>query len=393
MLALGAFSWPTALSSIERDRSSVWGINQELIKNTISDSVATNFYPQRVLVHHDGKQHNATINYTIDTRFQSEVESVLKAHRPDYGVFVAVDPDTGHVLAMVSYRRDSVVRKNLALGNTYPSASLFKLVTAGAAIDLNRMDTETVIPFNGTTTSLYRKNVLHHKNNKWTQHIPLRIAFAKSVNTVFGRIGLKNVGGVQLRKYAHKFGFNRTLLGDFELPKSKSDFDPENEWSVVETASGYTRNNTLSPVHGALLAASVINGGRILNPILVDSMTDDNGIVLYAPMAISTEPVIRQKTTESLQIMMRETVLSGSAQKSFKGFAKGAYKDVRVGGKTGSLSGLKPKGKYDWFIGYAQKGDKKLAFASLCINEAYWYVKASYVARKAVESYFEPKQI
>ena len=79
-------------------------------------------------------------------------------------------------------------------------------------------------------------------------------------------------------------------------------------------------------------------------------------------------------------------------KKSFQGFSRGAYENVEVGGKTGSLSGLNPKGRYDWFIGYAQLGDKKLAFASLCINEAYWYVKSSYIARKAVEHFFKLDQ-
>ncbi|GIS91646.1 MAG: hypothetical protein CM1200mP20_16870 [Pseudomonadota bacterium] len=58
------------------------------------------------------------------------------------------------------------------------------------------------IPFNGKTTSLYRKNVLHHKNNKWTRHLPLSASFGKSVNTVFGRLGLEYVGGEGLLDYA-----------------------------------------------------------------------------------------------------------------------------------------------------------------------------------------------
>ena len=392
ILLLGTFGWPTVLSSIEGNRESVWGIDQELIRNTLSTSITRNHYPERVLVHRNGQKHRSTINYTIDEQLQNEIESVLEAHRPDYGVFVAIDPDSGRVLAMVNHRRNLEVDENLALGNTYPSASIFKLVTAAAAIDLGKITADTIIPFNGKSSSLYRKNVLHHENNKWTQHIPLRTAFAKSVNTVFGRVGLEHVGGSQLRKYADKFGFNQGLSGDFQFPKSKSQFDPENDWRVVETAAGYTGSNTISPMHAALLAASVINGGRILSPTLVDSITNDDGIVLYAPKKTTIEPIISMRTTQQLRIMMRETVLSGSAQKSFKGFSRGTYEDVEVGGKTGSLSGLKPKGRYDWFIGYAQLGDKKLAFASLCINEAYWYVKSSYIARKAVEHFFKLDQ-
>jgi cell division protein FtsI/penicillin-binding protein 2 len=391
-LTLGVFGWPTVLSSIERDRNLVWGIDQELVRNTISSSVSRNFYPQRVLVHHNGYSRKATIRYTIDTQLQKEIISVLQTHRPDYGVFVAVDPDTGRVLAMASHRRNSEIQENLALENTYPSASVFKLVTAAAAIDLGKVNAETVIPFNGKTSSLYRKNVLHHKDNQWTHHFPLRIAFAKSVNTVFGRIGLEHVGGAQLRQYAKKLGFNRIMSGDFQLPESKSTFNPEDTWEVVETAAGYTRKNTLSPVHAALLAASVINGGRTLPPILVDSMTDDNGIVLYESILESSEPVLLSTTAKQLQIMMRETVRSGSAQQSFKGFARGRFKDVEVGGKTGSLSGSRPQGMYDWFVGYARRGEKKIAFAALCINETYWYVKSSQIARKAIENFFLPDQ-
>ena len=62
--------------------------------------------------------------------------------------------------------------------------------------------------------------------------------------------------------------------------------------------------------------------------------------------------------------------------------------NVEVGGKTGTLSGTNPTGKYDWFVGYAQRNSRKLAYAVLCINEEKWYVKSAYVARKAIEHYF-----
>jgi len=388
-LVLGTLGWPTVLSSIERDRFSVWGINQDLIKETVSQSIAENRYPKRVVVHRNGKEYTSTVHYTIDKKLQEKVESVFEKWQPDYGVFVAIEPDSGRVLAMANHRRNRGVSRNLALGNTYPSASIFKLITAAAAIDLGKIDAETIIPFNGKASSLYRKNVLHHKNNKWTQHFPIKTAFAKSVNTVFGRLGLMHVGGQQLSEYASKFGFNRKLSGDFYFPESRADFNPEDEWRVVEAAAGYTNNNTISPVHAAMLAASVINGGRMLPPFLVDSITNDNGIILYESNPASTFPIIKSKTVNQLQILMRETVLKGSAQKSFNGFSKKQYKNVEVGGKTGSLSGLKPEGKYDWFIGYAQAGSQKLAFAALCINKDYWYVKSSQVARIAVEHYFK----
>ncbi len=62
--------------------------------------------------------------------------------------------------------------------------------------------------------------------------------------------------------------------------------------------------------------------------------------------------------------------------------------NVEVGGKTGTLNGTDPAGTYDWFVGYAHRNDRKLAFAALCINKEKWHVKSAYVARKAIEHYF-----
>ena len=119
VLLLGAFGWPTLLSSIEGDRALIWGIDQELVRNTISTPIARNHYPQRVLVHRKGREHKSTVNYTIDEGLQNAMESLLEEHRPDYGVFVAVDPDSGRVLAMANHRRNLKVNKNL-LGRFWP---------------------------------------------------------------------------------------------------------------------------------------------------------------------------------------------------------------------------------------------------------------------------------
>ena len=63
-------------------------------------------------------------------------------------------------------------------------------------------------------------------------------------------------------------------------------------------------------------------------------------------------------------------------------------KTVEGGGQTGRLPGGNPRGRYDWFVGYAQKNGRNLAFAAMCINEEFWYVKSAYVARKAIEHFF-----
>jgi beta-lactamase class D len=50
---------------------------------------------------------------------------------------------------------------------------------------------------------------------------------------------------------------------------------------------------------------------------------------------------------------------------------------------------MDPKGKYDWFVGYARSGKRKIAVASLVISQKTWRVKSSYLARRAFEQYFK----
>jgi beta-lactamase class D len=89
---------------------------------------------------------------------------------------------------------------------------------------------------------------------------------------------------------------------------------------------------------------------------------------------------------------MRETVRRGSARKGFRGFFRGEFENVEVGGKTGSLTGTSPKGRNDWFVGYASLDERKIAFASLTVNEERWTVKSAFVARKVIEAYFRSEE-
>ncbi len=387
-VAVGSLGWPTSLDSLERQSLSTWGVDRALISQTISPPLSNGRFPLRISVNHKDTPHPSSIQYTIDSSLQNATAAVLEHYRPDYGVFVAIDPESGHLLAIASHQREGTPEHNLALRASYPAASVFKIITAAAAVDLGKVQADTVLPFNGKETSLYRKNVLHHKNNQWTRHFTLKKSFAKSVNTVFARMGIELVTREHLLAYAERFGFNQSLGSDFILDNSTFQLTSDDPWLIAKTAAGYTRETTLNPIHGAVIAATIANGGYRVRPTLVDALIEDHGIILYETPPTTRIRVLASKTTDQLQEMMETTDRIGSAKSSFKNFFRGDYSEVRVGGKTGTLTGLNPPGRYDWFVGYAHRGEKKLAFASLCINREYWHVKSAYVARKAIEHYF-----
>jgi cell division protein FtsI/penicillin-binding protein 2 len=90
---------------------------------------------------------------------------------------------------------------------------------------------------------------------------------------------------------------------------------------------------------------------------------------------------------------MRETVVKGTGRKSFKGFFRGSYKELDVGGKTGSLTDKTLNGKVDWFVGFAQLHGKKIAISVVTMHKKYWTVKSSYLARKTFETAFAAKAV
>ena len=330
------------------------------------------------------------MHYAFDAHLQEAMQTLFKQYHPDYGAFVAMDAQTGQVLSMVSYSQKPN-QPNLTLRATFPSASVFKVVTAAAAIETQRYSADTVIPFNGRSHTLYRNQIFGagNRQNRWTRYISLKEAFAKSINTVFGRIGAFAVGPTEMREYADRFGFNRPVLADFPVQEGKAAIT-DDPWGLAEASSGFTTGNTMSPMQGAMIAASVANGGVMMEPYIVSDVTGVDGADIYKAEPKISSLAMDSATSLEVRKLMNETVRRGTSSHSFRGFFKREFAGLDVGGKTGSLTGFDPPGKYDWFVGFADSGTDghKIAVAALTVHEKVWRVKSSYLARRAFESYF-----
>jgi cell division protein FtsI/penicillin-binding protein 2 len=328
------------------------------------------------------------VNYTVDLKLQKTMEELFRSYSPDYGAFVALDAETGKVLSMVSYSRAKLTKDHLALRASFPSASVFKVVTAAAALESEKIGPDTVIPFNGRSHTLYRGQILKSDITRWTHFITFKEAFAKSINTVFGKVGAFTVGSTGMRLYADRFGFNGKISADMPIQEGKA-LIPTDPWGLAEASSGFTTENTMSPLQGALIAAAVANDGVMMEPFVVQSMYKEDGSLVYLGEQKVARIAMKSSTAHEIRTLMKETVLRGTSKNSFRGFFRSKLAFVDVGGKTGSLTGYDPKGKYDWFVGFADSKNHKIAIAALTIHEKEWRVKSSYLARRAIESYYK----
>ena len=365
-----------------------WGVGVNEISASIEAGVRDNLYPNPVELQVGEKKLEATLQYTIDAEFNGYIDDLLEKYGPDFAAVVVADPKSGQILAMSSFIRDGEPFDNLSVHTGFPAASIFKMITAAAALDLDIATPSTVYQYNGKNSSLYKSNVLRHKKNKWTRSANLTKAFALSINTVFGRLGIFDVGGESLGQYANQFGFNRALVTDVALGPSRTEIDADDEWSIAEAASGYTRKTTISPLHAVMLASAVVNDGIIIEPRIVDYARIPNGPLVYESTPGKFR-AIDQSSAQDMRVLMRETVRSGSARKSFQGFFKRQYANLDVGGKTGSLSGINPKGRTEWFVGYGDSGSDQITIAAVVVNKEKWRIKPAVLARKVIENYFQ----
>lgn len=302
---------------------------------------------------------------------------------------VVMAPDTGRLLAMAGFNKINPNR-DPCLTADYPAASLFKIVTAAAAVEEKGYSASSRFKFNGYKHTLYKRQ-LTDKTNRYTNSISLRDSFAQSVNPVFGKIGALLLNRQALETYGNAFAFNQTV--SFEIPWPTSRLAVKDDsYHRAEIASGFNRQTTISPLHGALIVSAVVNGGIPVEPTLVDRIVDDAGNTVYRTEPRFLPSAVSPVTADVLDQLMVATVTSGTARKTFRGHRRSkVLSRLRIGGKTGSIFNRAHDARFDWFVGFAseKKGSEKMVVSVMVAHEEYIGTRAGQYGRMAIEHYFK----
>jgi len=364
---------------------------KEKISEALKDDFAKSIYPNTLSLNRSNEKYSIT--YTFDAELDVLADHLLKSYKPNFAGIAVMEADTGRVLLLKNYTKeaDDNGDKNLAIQPLFPAASIFKVITAAAAIDQLQVSPSTIIPYNGSNHTLYRKNVEATQFNRWTRYTSVKKAFASSINSVFGKLGLFYVGPQTLGEYALRFGFNALIPSDLPHESGKVVIEDSNKWGLVETASGFTQESTLSPLHGALIAGAIVNNGKLMEPFVVEKVSDPENKTLYHASHKVFKQVVSPQAADDMQILMKETVQRGTSRKSFYEVFRRNLSQVDMGGKTGSLDSDYFKGRTDWFIGYLNTADKRYSIGVVTVHRKYWTVKSSYVAGKLLNHIYNKK--
>lgn len=303
------------------------------------------------------------------------IEYIMNTYRVRYGAVVAIDVKTCKPIAVVSKGEDFSAFKS------YPAASLIKLVTASAAIEINHFSPYALFYYDSRNASQSIR-ALTNGYYDGRKKITFSMALAKSNNPVFGKLALYKIGGANLQSYFDRFYFNKPLGPSF-VQESKAYVD-SNSVDIAQTGAGLNPDTTLSPFHAALIAQAIGNKGRMCVPY----EGFDNLQQQY------TQQIINPETARELIDMMRLTITKGTSRRAFFN-RRGRYilANISVAGKTGSIHGYDPEGDYEWFVGVAPVNDPEIAVSALVVNGKRWSIKGSYLGAQTFMAYFFPDAV
>ena len=305
------------------------------------------------------------VETTLDIGLQNHIAGLFRRSMTRQAAAVVLRPDTGQVLAMAYY--DGLTREkkaNLCLQSRFPAASLFKIVSAAAAIEACGFTPDKSLHFRGERHTLYKNQLLRSKG-RYATEVSFKKAFSSSINPVFGKIGMYDLGKSRITDYAHRFLFNHAI--PFDLPLATSHIQiPEDDFGMAEIASGFNKTTLLSPLHAALITSAVVNNGNIMAPWLTKRIRDESGTVLYRAKPSKLASPIKEDTARTLRVLMEDTVRSGTCSKAFfRLLGNRAFRDMRLGAKTGTINSRSDEYKYDWLTAYAIPTQKK---GGVCIS-------------------------
>lgn len=331
--------------------------------------------------HFDKTDFGEDVTLSLDADLSATAYKALNGRKGTVGIY---NYRNGEILCMVSnpsfdpqYPPDvenntekyNGVFLNRLLSATYTPGSVFKLVTAAAAIE-NIEDIEhKVYQCDGKLNvngNLVTCQSAHGKVN-------LEEALAESCNVAFAEITLE-LGSETLQKYADRAGLNaglefdgvRTVAGNVNVADAEG---ADLAWAGI---GQYT--NIVNPLNFMLYMGSIANDGVSVTPQILSGSSLSHGVKSFVS---DKKRILPKDTSDRLEKMMRNNVVSNYGEKKFKGLEMCAKSGTaEVGG------GLRP---HSWFSGYLDRDDFPLAFVVVIENGGSGSTVAGAVAAKVMK--------
>ena len=301
----------------------------------------------------------ATLELTIDQYLQHIAEREVRAgaerHRAAAVTLVAMDPNTGEILALANYPSfnpntpgafDADLRRNRAVQEIYEPGSTFKIVTAAAAIEEGILAPGDLVETAPGFIKIPGRNPIRDEHY-YGAHMTFHDVIVKSSNVGAIRAGWQ-IGAERLNRYVRRFGFGQVHAPDFRGVSGGIVWPPEDldASALASVSMGY--QVAVTPLQMVAATAAVANGGKLFEPRLVRAIIKDGVREVIEPRVL--RQAITPATAATLTTIMEDVVVRGTAKSA-------AITGYQVAGKTGTAQKIiggqySPSYHYGSFTGF-----------------------------------------
>ena len=314
----------------------------------------------------------------------------LRALGGQCGAAVALEPATGKVLVLASSPSfdPNLVERNFAAvqrgrgacsiapllnrgtAGLFIPGSTFKVVTAAAALDSGRYSTGSSFVDPGYCIE-YGQRVNNYDTSSPFGRVSFSQALVNSINSSFCEMG-KEMGPGVILDYARRFGFYEDppvdLPSDERVPSGlyeNGELIPESQEGRADPgrlAFGQERM-LVTPMQMAMVAATVANGGVVMEPYLTDRVRAPDGSIVQRMKPDEVRRAIKEQTARDLTAMMEGVVSGGTGTAA-------QIAGVRVAGKTGTAETGRAGRNVAGFIAFAPVDRPRVAVAVYLQNQS-----------------------
>ena len=296
----------------------------------------------------DGYQVHLTVDLHLQSIVENELDAAVREYHPEKATIILMRPQTGEILALanrpnfdLNLRSEAKPEqmKNRAIIDMMEPGSVFKIVTAAAALNERKVTLNTMIFCENGVWNVGGRP-LHDHGHKGYGDLSVQDILVHSSNIGAAKMACM-LGDLKFYEYIRRFGFGERT--GIELPgEIRGVIHPPRTWSKISiTRIPMGQEVGVTPLQMITAMATIANGGKLVQPRIVKSITDENGKVISMLRPTVVRQVVSKQAAAEVALALRGVVSKrGTA-------AEAAVPGYVISGKTGTAQKAAPGGGYE----------------------------------------------
>ncbi len=316
-------------------------------------------------------QNGVNLTLTIDLDLQlaaeRELDNAVMKYNPEHAIALAMDPNTGEVLAMASRPNfdsnnyqdydTTTINRNLPIWMTYEPGSTFKIMTLASSLEEKTVNLFEDTYYDSGSVSIDGATIHCWKSGGHGAQTYLNVV-ENSCNPGFVSLGNK-LGVDKLMSYINKFGFGEKTGIDLNGESSGILFNPSRMGPVELATTSFGQGISVTPIQQVTAVSAVVNNGYLYQPYIVKSLEEpETKSIVKLNEPVLRRRVINEESSKLARFALESVVANGSGRNAY-------IENYRVGGKTGTAqkveNGHYLDGNYILsFVGFMPADDPKI---------------------------------